>query len=49
MGQNIFVGILCIIAAGASIWGWWVDNGGSFRKYNEKNIKECEECNDEEN
>lgn len=30
MIQNIIVGILCLIALAAGIWGWWTDNGGSF-------------------
>lgn len=32
MGQNIFVGVLCAVALGVGIWGWWFDNGGSFKK-----------------
>lgn len=36
MGENIFVGILCIIALGATVCGWWIDNGGSFGKKDKK-------------
>lgn len=32
MIQDIFVGILCVIAAAAGVWCWWVDNGGTFHK-----------------
>lgn len=32
MVQNIFVGVLCAVALGVGIWGWWFDNGGSFKK-----------------
>lgn len=46
MGQDIFVGILCVIAVAAGVWGWWVDNGGSFRK-DKKSVEEREEgCNE---
>lgn len=31
MVQNIFVGVLCVVALGVGIWGWWFDNGGSFK------------------
>lgn len=36
MGQNIFVGILCILALAIGIWGVWFENGGSFRKEDPK-------------
>lgn len=29
MGQDIFVIGLCVAAAAAGIWCWWVDNGSS--------------------
>ena len=25
--QDIFVGILCVIAAAAGVWCWWYENG----------------------
>lgn len=25
--MNIFVGVMVIIAVGAGIWGWWMENG----------------------
>lgn len=43
MGENIFVGILCVIALAAAVWGWWIDNGGSSRKKDKKNLEEREE------
>lgn len=39
MIQNIFVGILCVIALSAGVWGWIVDNGITFKKEN-KSIEE---------
>ncbi len=38
MGQDIFVGVLCVVAALAGVWCWWVDNGSSLaeRKKKEK-------------
>lgn len=27
MLMDIFVGIMCVIAAGAGIWVWWIENG----------------------
>lgn len=38
MIQDIFVGILCLIAVAAGVWCWWVDNGGTFKR-NEKTTK----------
>ncbi len=32
MGQDIFVGVLCVLALAAGFWGWWIDNGGSNKK-----------------
>lgn len=44
MALNILIGIMCVIAVAAGIWGWWLDNGGSFGSGKEKdtagNIKE---------
>ena len=39
MGENIFVGILCVIALAAAVWGWWIDNGGSSGKKDKKIYK----------
>ena len=43
--MNIFVAILCIVAFGAGIWGWWIENGRSDKKQEEdKNVnKDAEE------
>lgn len=49
MAQNIFVGVLCVIALAAGIWVLWVDNGVSFGKDNKKDTKKSEENNDEKN
>jgi len=27
MLMDIFVGIMCVIATGAAIWVWWIENG----------------------
>lgn len=32
MIENIFVGIMFIIAVAAGIWGWWIENGNSSSK-----------------
>lgn len=32
MLMDIFVGIMCVAAAGAGIWVWWVENGGHTEK-----------------
>lgn len=32
MIENIFVGIMFIIAVVAGIWGWWIENGNSSSK-----------------
>ena len=29
MMQNILVGFMAVIAVGAGILGWWIENGGS--------------------
>lgn len=42
MIQNIFVGILCVIALSAGVWGWIVDNGITLKKEN-KNKKDIKE------
>ena len=28
MIQDIFVGVLLVVAAAASVWVWWIENGG---------------------
>ena len=43
--QNIFVGLLCIMALVAAIWG----NKGSFEKKNEKNDKNDKEGKNNQN
>lgn len=27
MIENIFVGIMFVVAVAAGIWGWWIENG----------------------
>ena len=34
MGQNIFVGILCVLALGACVWAWWISRGDSSENNN---------------
>lgn len=36
MMQNILVGIMTIVAVGAGIFGWWMENGGAKKN----NLKE---------
>ena len=31
MFSNILVAIMCVIAIAAGIWGWRLENGGSFQ------------------
>lgn len=48
---NIFVGLLCVATVSAGFFAWWIDNGGTFRKGNEKKEEkkvEGEKC-DEKN
>ena len=35
--MNICVAFLCVIAVGAGIWGWWVENSGSDIKQDDEN------------
>ena len=35
--QDIFVGVLCVIAALAGIWCWWYENGESSGKGKKEN------------
>ena len=48
MGQNILVGVFCVVALAAGIWGWLIDRGYSFGKDEDKKL-ESEEKVDEEN
>ncbi len=32
MIQNIFVGVLCVTVLGVGVFGFWLDNGNSFKK-----------------
>lgn len=32
MIQNIFVGVLCVIVLTVGVFGFWLDNGNSFKK-----------------
>lgn len=39
--SNILVAIMCVIAIAAGIWGWWLENGGSFQdSKKDDNIKD---------
>jgi hypothetical protein len=38
MAENIFVGVLCVCAIGAAIWGWWLENGSSNDKAETEDI-----------
>jgi hypothetical protein len=29
MIEKVFVIVLCVIVAGAAVWGWWMENGSS--------------------
>ncbi|MGN0402376.1 MAG: hypothetical protein ACI4HQ_08975 [Acetatifactor sp.] len=46
MGQDIFVGVLCVIALAAGVWAWWVDNRGTDER---EGVKESEEYTNEKN
>ena len=47
MGQNIFVGILCILALGACGWAWWISRGDSSQ--NDNHSIESEDRKNEKN
>ena len=49
MIQNIFVGILCVIALSAGVWGWIVDNGITLKKENKENKSIEEDKQNEKN
>ncbi len=36
MAQNIFIGVLCVVVLAAGVWGWWIDNGRTDKKGEEK-------------
>lgn len=38
MGENIFVGVLCVVALAAGIWGWWMERGFFTSKKKEKEV-----------
>lgn len=38
MGQNILVGVFCVAALAAGIWGWLIDRGYSFGKDEDKKL-----------
>ena len=38
MGENIFVGALCVVALAAGIWGWWMERGFFTSKKEEKEV-----------
>lgn len=47
MGQNIFVGILCVLTLGACVWAWWISRGDSSENNNHSN--ESEDSKNEKN
>lgn len=48
MVENIFIGILCVVALAGGIFGWWINNGASVDD-DEGDIKESEDGRDEKN
>lgn len=47
MGQDIFVAVLCVIAAAAGVWCWWVDNGSTLtERKKEKNARDNTDTKD---
>lgn len=40
MGQNIFIGVLCVIALSAGIWSWLLGKGYTFEKDKSKKLEE---------
>lgn len=36
MAENIFVGVMVVAAIVASIWVWWIDNGGGNSNQQER-------------
>ena len=43
MGENIFVGVLCVVALAAGIWGWWMERGFFTSKKEEKEVPHLSE------
>ena len=39
---NIIVGVMCALAVGAGLFGWWLENGRSDKKDDEKDDKETD-------
>lgn len=49
MSQNIFIGVICVIAVAAFILSCWIDNGMSFWGENKKGVENGEKGGNEEN
>lgn len=49
MVENIFVGVLCVIAVSACIWCWMLDNGIMLKKKNNDKENLEEKKSDEKN
>ncbi len=32
MIENIFIGLIIVLAVGMGVWGWWIDNVGIKKK-----------------
>jgi len=47
MGLNILAGFLFVIAMAAGVWGWWIDNGSSFRLGEKKKMEQCDKVKNE--
>lgn len=47
MVQNIFVGILGLIAVAAGIWVWRVDHGGSFENSEKQDTEQYQDKNNQ--
>lgn len=43
MIENIFIGLIIILAIGMGIWGWWIDNVGIKKKEEVKEEQETEQ------
>ena len=42
MMQNVLVGFMAVIAVGAGILGWWMENGGTKKNQEEEEIQKNE-------
>lgn len=40
MGQDIFVGVLCVAALAVGVWAWWLDNYGPEESSNREEGKD---------